>query len=235
MGFFILDPGCFFASFRVDFAVSWLKFLPSFRVWEKGLLCGTFFATIVEDCHTPSTFTRRSPYAVISHNDSLLSLSLSSKTYLKMSASIFSLVALTASLAPQALVPCASVVLVSLTVDLPAKALVSLFTPRLPLSPVPLLFSAETDAENWVNHISAGEWRVKGDEGTPVRSCVTSRFYSPAACVQFRGVEDCPSHGAVWAVSALGFVFFHDTEASEREVGGARGERKRRRRSFGGS
>ncbi|RXG72760.1 Tectonin beta-propeller repeat-containing protein [Armadillidium vulgare] len=91
------------------------------------------------------------------------------------------------------LIPCCSIVLSTLAVDLPAKALVSLYTPTKPLQPIPLLFSAEKDAEQWLNHISS-------------------------ACTQFRGLDSQPSGNSIWAVSTLGFIYFHDPSSSEKEM-----------------
>ncbi|KAB7496833.1 hypothetical protein Anas_05130, partial [Armadillidium nasatum] len=90
------------------------------------------------------------------------------------------------------LIPCCSIVLSTLAVDLPAKALVSLYTPTKPLQPIPLLFSGEKDAEQWLNHISS-------------------------ACIQFRGLDSQPSGNSIWAVSTLGFIYFHDPSSSEKE------------------
>ena len=56
----------------------------------------------------------------------------------------------------QCLIPCCSIVLCTLSVDLPAKAIVYIYTSDQPLNPILLLFSAEKDAEEWLNHINSG-------------------------------------------------------------------------------
>lgn len=74
-----------------------------------------------------------------------------------------------------------------------AKSVVGIYHPSEPLHPKALVFSAETDAEDWLNHISN-------------------------ACNQFRGLTGRPSSYTVWAVTTRGDVFLHDCSVTEEEL-----------------
>ncbi|XP_063601090.1 tectonin beta-propeller repeat-containing protein 1-like [Penaeus indicus] len=74
-----------------------------------------------------------------------------------------------------------------------AKSVVGIYHPSEPLHPKALVFSAETDAEDWLNHISN-------------------------ACNQFRGLTGRPSSYTVWAVTTRGDVYLHDCSVTEEEL-----------------
>ncbi|XP_042223768.1 tectonin beta-propeller repeat-containing protein 1-like isoform X2 [Homarus americanus] len=76
---------------------------------------------------------------------------------------------------------------------LASRSLVALYQPNQPLQPKTLSFSAETDAEDWLNHLST-------------------------ACNQFRGMTERPSSYTVWAVTTQGDVFLHDCSVTENEL-----------------
>ncbi|XP_045618254.2 tectonin beta-propeller repeat-containing protein isoform X1 [Procambarus clarkii] len=73
------------------------------------------------------------------------------------------------------------------------RSLVAMYHPDEPLRPKTLCFSTETDAEDWLNHIST-------------------------ACNQFRGLTGSPSFYMVWAVTSQGDVFLHDCSTTEEEL-----------------
>lgn len=52
---------------------------------------------------------------------------------------------------------CGNVLLVVVCVEV-GRALLALYHPDQPLSPTTLAFSQETDAEEWLGHISSGGW-----------------------------------------------------------------------------
>ncbi|XP_053646773.1 tectonin beta-propeller repeat-containing protein isoform X2 [Cherax quadricarinatus] len=74
-----------------------------------------------------------------------------------------------------------------------SRSFVAIYHPDHPLWPKTLSFSAETDAEDWLNHLST-------------------------ACNQFRGLTDQPSFYTVWGVTSQGDIFLHDCSTTEKEL-----------------
>ncbi|XP_076056514.1 tectonin beta-propeller repeat-containing protein 1-like isoform X2 [Oratosquilla oratoria] len=77
-----------------------------------------------------------------------------------------------------------------LTLEPPYRPILALYTPIDPLYPHSLLFDAETDAEDWLNHITSG-------------------------CLVERGITGGPSPYAVWAVTSRGHIYVHDRAVTE--------------------
>ncbi|KAG0724913.1 Tectonin beta-propeller repeat-containing protein [Chionoecetes opilio] len=73
------------------------------------------------------------------------------------------------------------------------RSLVALYHPTYPLRPKTLSFSTETEAEEWLNHVTS-------------------------ACKTFRGHNKRPSQYAVWGVTAQGNVYVHDKYMTEEEL-----------------
>ncbi|XP_068209881.1 tectonin beta-propeller repeat-containing protein [Palaemon carinicauda] len=89
---------------------------------------------------------------------------------------------------------CCTIMMAMLCIDPAAtRSVVAIYHPNKPLQPKTLLFSGETEAEDWLNHISS-------------------------ACNQFRGLLDRPSPYCVWGVTAQGGVFVHDCSVTEEEL-----------------
>ncbi|XP_064122930.1 tectonin beta-propeller repeat-containing protein 1-like isoform X2 [Macrobrachium nipponense] len=89
---------------------------------------------------------------------------------------------------------CCTIMMIMLCIDpAAARSVVAIYHPNKPLQPKTLLFSAETEAEEWLNHISS-------------------------ACNQFRGLLDRPSPYSVWGVTTQGDVFVHDCSVTEEEL-----------------
>ncbi|KAK7024226.1 hypothetical protein SK128_027833 [Halocaridina rubra] len=74
-----------------------------------------------------------------------------------------------------------------------ARSVVAIYHPNKPLQPKTLLVSGETEAEEWLNHISS-------------------------ACNQYRGLTERPSMYSVWGVTTHGSVYIHDCSVTEEEL-----------------
>ncbi|CAL4112688.1 unnamed protein product, partial [Meganyctiphanes norvegica] len=91
------------------------------------------------------------------------------------------------------IISCCSVLLSGLCVEPPSKFMVVFFMPSAPHFPKSILFSSETDAEEWLNHIAT-------------------------ACNQFRGLTERPSTYCVWSTTAQGDMYVHDSSITEEEL-----------------
>ncbi|KAK4307589.1 hypothetical protein Pmani_020655 [Petrolisthes manimaculis] len=87
---------------------------------------------------------------------------------------------------------CGNILLVVVCVEV-GRSLLALYHPDQPLSPTTLTFSQETDAEEWLGHISS-------------------------ACNQYRGVTARACQYTMWGVTTQGDIYLHDASSTEQEL-----------------